>query len=130
MESEKICMAGVCAVCLAVIIKKWNSDFLPLVRLCATVMFTGAILTMASPLAAYLNELSQTAGLAPYAALLLKALAIALLAQCCADICRDAGESGIGNGVELAGKAEILLLCLPLAREIFAAAENLLSLGA
>ena len=130
MDSAKFCMVGVAAVCLAVIIKKWNSDLLPFLRLGATVLFAGAILSLAAPLAAYWRELSETAGLAPYASLLLKALGIAILTQCCADICRDAGESGIGNGVELAGKLEILLLCLPLMQEIFATAKELLVLGA
>ena len=130
MDSTKLCMVGVAAVCLAVVIKKWNSDFLPLVRLGTTVLFAGAILSLAAPLAQYLHQISETTGLASYLSLLLKALGIAILTQCCADICRDAGENGIGNGVELAGKLEILLLCLPLMQEIFATAKEMLSLGA
>lgn len=130
MDSAKICLAGVAVVSLAVIIKKWNSDFLPFLRLGATVLFAGAVLTLAGPIASSLKELSQSAGLAPYAALLLKALGIAILTQCCADICRDAGESGIGTGVEIAGKLEILLLSLPLMQEILTTAKELLALGA
>lgn len=129
MDSVKICLLGVVAVCLAVIVKKWNSDFLPLIRLSATVLFAGVILSIAPPLVDYLKQLTQANGIAPYATFLLKALGIAVLTQCCADICRDAGESGIGNGVELAGKTEILVLCLPMIGEVIATAKELLAMG-
>ncbi|MBE6529413.1 MAG: stage III sporulation protein AD [Ruminococcaceae bacterium] len=129
MDSAKLCLFGVAAVSVAVVIKKWNADFLPLVRLAATILFAGTILTMASPLTAYLKQLTETTGLSNYAGFLLKALGIAVLTQICADICRDAGESGIGNGVELAGKMEILILCLPLMGEIFSTAKALFAIG-
>ena len=130
MDSAKICMAGVAAVCLAVILRKWNADFLPLIRLAATVLFAGVILSLASPLVSYLKQLTEETGIAAYAAFLLKALGIAILTQVCADICRDAGESGIGGGLELAGKVEILLLCLPLMGELFSTAKGLFTMGA
>ena len=130
MDSAKICLAGVAVVSTAVILKKWNADFLPLLRLAATVLFAGTILAMAAPLVSYLQQLTETAGIAPYAAFLLKALGIAVLTQICADICRDAGESGVGAGVELAGKIEILILCLPLMNEIISTAKALFTVGA
>lgn len=130
MDSAKICMVGVAAVCAGVIIKKWNADFLPLLRLAATVLFAGVILSMASPLVAYLNQLTAATGLSSYAGFLLKGLGIAVLAQVAADICRDAGESGIGSGIELAGKVEILILCLPLVNDLFSTVKSLLSMGA
>ena len=129
MDSAKICLVAVTGVCLCVIVKQWRSDFLPLLRLAVTVLFAGAILSLASPLVAYLREMTATTGLSSYAAFLIKALGIAVLTQCTSDICRDAGESGVANGVEIAGKAEILLLCLPLLGEIFSAAKALLALA-
>lgn len=128
MDSAKICLVAVTGVCLCVIVKQWKSDFLPLLRLALTVLFAGAVLSLASPLVAYLRELTTATGLSAYAAFLVKALAIAILTQCCSDICRDAGESGVASGVELAGKTEILLLCLPLIGEIFSVAKELLAL--
>ena len=129
MDSSKICLVAVTGVCLCVIVKQWKSDFLPLLRLALTVVFAGAILSLSVPLVSYLREMTSQTGLSAYAALLVKALGIAILTQCASDICRDAGESGVANGVELAGKAEILLLCLPLLGEIFASVKELLALG-
>ena len=102
---------------------------MPLLRLSAALLFAGSILAMAAPVIAYLKQLSAVAGLSAYIGFLLKALGIAILTQVCADICRDAGEGGIGSGVELAGKMEILVLCLPLMEEIFSIAKNLFGMG-
>ncbi len=127
MDSAKICLAAVTGVCLAVIIKQWRSDYLPLLRLALTVFFAWTILSLAAPLVTYLRNLTEETGLSSYAAFLIKALGIAVLTQCCSDICRDAGEGGVATGVELAGKVEILLLCLPLIGEILSAAKELLA---
>ena len=59
--------------------------------------------------------------------ILLKALGIASAAQITADICRDAGEAAIAGQVEMLGRAEILLLSLPLAMQILTVARDLLS---
>lgn len=46
--------------------------------------------------------------------LLLKALAIALACNATSAMCRDCGESALGEKAELAGKIAILSLCIPL----------------
>ena len=123
-------MLALVGVCAALVIKQWKSDLLPLVRV-AVLVGTGAlILAMLSPLIAYLKELMIQSGIqSSHGELLFKALGIALLTQFCADVCRESGESGAASTVELTGKMEILLLCLPLLEEILSAARELLSLG-
>lgn len=130
MTSLKFCMLAVTGVAAAVIVKQWKSDFLPLLRLALVVLFGIAVISAASPLIVYLENMTGTDGIAPYAEILLKALGIAVLTQCCAEICRECGEGGAANGVEMTGKVEILLLCLPLINEILTAAQGLLALGA
>ena len=49
---------------------------------------------------------------------LIKALGIGLAAQFAADTCRDAGENALASAVELAGKAMIIVLALPLVRAV------------
>ena len=127
MDSVKICLLAVTCVSLLVIVRQWKSDFLPLLRLAVTVLFSILILSAASPVVAYLRELTMLSGLSDYAEILIKALGIAVLTQCCAGLCRECGENGAAGGVELAGKVEILLLCLPLMGEILNVAKELLS---
>ena len=129
MSGIQFCLLAMTGTCAAVIVKQWKSDFVPLIRLGMTVLFAVSLLTAISPLISYIRELMTLGGIAAYAEPLLKALGIGILTQCCADICRDCGESSIGTGVETVGKAEILCLCLPLLREISEVAKSLLSLG-
>ena len=53
-----------------------------------------------------------------YLKLLYKALGIAVAAKIGGDVCRDSGNSALAFGVELASKAAILLLTLPMLRNL------------
>ncbi len=130
MDSLRICCLAMTAVVASVLLRRWSADFLPLIRLGAALLLCAAAISLISPLVSYLQNLTETAGIAPYAECLFKALAIAGLTQVCAELCRESGESGIATGVEIAGKAEILLLALPLVNEILSTANELLSLAA
>ncbi|MBQ9773184.1 MAG: stage III sporulation AC/AD family protein [Clostridia bacterium] len=127
--SLKICMIAVLGVAVTVIVKQWKSDFLPLIRMGLTVLFATVILGVATPLIQFVQELTNGNGMAEHAKLLFKALGIAVLTEVCANICRESGESGIAGGVELTGKVEILLLCLPLMSEVLSVAKSLMEMG-
>ena len=129
MNSLSFCMLGLVAVAAALTLKQWKSELLPLLRIASVVLFGIAAIGAASPLVTYLATLFDQSGTAPYAAVVLKALAIALLTQFCAEICRECGETAAASGIELTGKIEILLLCLPLINEILLLAEELLQMG-
>ncbi len=126
LKAALLAAAGL--VCL-LLLRQWKGEFLPLVRVGLCVGFALLLLTASEPIADFLRELGAVAGISTYVTLLLKALGLAVLTQCCADICRECGEGGVASGVELVGKLEILLLSLPLIREILAAAGELLTLG-
>lgn len=129
MSTVQICLFAVTGVTLTVLVRQWKNEFLPLLRLALAVVLAAAVIAMSAPLVAYIRTLTEDAGVPGYAEFLLKALGLTVLTQCCAELCRESGESGVANGVELAGKVEILLLALPLIGEILSAARELLSLA-
>ena len=129
MDTVRICLFAVAGVTLAILLRQWRGEFVPLLRLALAAVFAGAIIAMSAPLVSYIRTLTEAAGVPGYAEFLLKALGIAVLTQCCAELCLESGESGVANGVELAGKVEILLLALPLIAEILSTARELLSLA-
>ncbi|HBF15036.1 MAG TPA: hypothetical protein DDW30_05030 [Clostridiales bacterium] len=129
MDTVRICLFAVAGVTLAILLRQWRGEFVPLLRLALAAVFAGAIIAMSAPLVSYIRTLTEAAGVPGYAEFLLKALGIAVLTQCCAELCRESGESGVASGVELAGKVEILLLALPLIAEILSTARELLSLA-
>ena len=125
----KLFAIALIALVLATLIRHWKSDFLPIFRIAVLLLFAIPALSSATPLISFLRELTSSTTASEHGAPLLKALGIAVLVQWCSDVCRECGEGGIAGGVELIGKIEILLLALPLIREILSVAERLLSLG-
>lgn len=78
------------------------------------------------PIAA-LRAMAAEVGAAEGVTALFRMLSVALLARIAADICRDMGENTLAARVELCGRAEILLLCLPLVRDLLALAKEVLA---
>lgn len=125
----KICSLALIGLVLTVVIKQWKSDWLPLVRVALLVLFAMPLLSLGTPLIDFLRELGEIGEFSEEITLLLRALGIAVLAQVVGAICRECGESGIADAVELAGKLELLLLCIPLMNELLTLARELLSSG-
>ena len=122
-------MIGVTGIAAAMVLKQWKGDFLPLLRIGLALLFAFAAISETAPLVAYVKQLMQNESISPYTEIILKSLGIAILSGTCASVCRESGENGIAEGVELIGKAEILLLSTPLIHEILTAATTLLSFG-
>jgi len=65
------------------------------------------------------GEIAQLSSLSDgQTALILKVLGVSLLSEFASQACRDAGEEGIALRVELGGKMMLIVLALPLLREI------------
>ncbi len=60
-----------------------------------------------------------------YAQILLKALGIAYITTITQSLCSEAGENAIAGGVELFGKAQLILLSLPLVFSLLDIASEL-----
>lgn len=91
------------------------------------------LLLLFSPILTRYQEAAETihtvlldTDFAAYGQLMLKALGIGLTVKFTADTCRDMGEETLAGGLELAGKLEILLLCLPLCREMLTMLQEIM----
>lgn len=125
----RVCMLAVTALTVTVLVRQWKADFVPFIRLAVTLLFSFLVITAAAPIVSYLEALLENTAASKYATVLIKGLGISILTQCCSEICRECGEGGIGSGVELIGKIELLLLCLPLMNEILTLAKELMTIG-
>lgn len=124
--SIKICFFAIMCVVVASLIKHLRPDFLPFVRIGATVVVSALAVSVIAPVVTYINSLFDGTSLGEWGGSVLKALGVALLVQICADICRDCGENGAAAGVELVGKLEIIILCLPMIKSIISTAWEVL----
>jgi stage III sporulation protein AD len=121
----KICGGALLLVVAILLIKTAGGMTLPL-QWTGHILLVGASLVMLTPVLAWVSDVCGQAGVGEHATLLFKGLGVALLTQLCADFCRQGGEGQLAGGVELAGKAELLLLCLPSLRQLFELVANML----
>ncbi len=85
--------------------------------LAIVVALTGIALSVFLPVIEYVNFLAEQYSI-KYLSVLWKSLAISILSSTAADICRSSDEGAIAEKVELLGKCELLVLSLPLIREL------------
>lgn len=121
----KYCGAALCALIGVIILKGQKSEFSTFVSLAASVILLGAAVSAFLPVTEFVFEAIDTSGFGEYLTTLTKALGITLAVQLSADVCRDAGEASLGAKLELVGKAEILVLCLPLIRDLITLATDI-----
>ncbi|HHT53919.1 MAG TPA: hypothetical protein GX011_03165 [Clostridiales bacterium] len=127
MESWQICGVALLFTMAAVVVRQLRAEFALPVRLAGTVALLGIAVAVGVPLFDYLGRMISASALSEYAAILIKALGIAMLTHITAEVCRDCGESSAASYVELAGKLEILLLSLPLVASILETAAEILN---
>ena len=98
------------------------SASLAAVVIISSVILDGSIRTSVEAVFGFVNggDFSQ------YALTLLKALGIAYITTLTENVCREAGESSLAFAVELAGKAQLIVLSLPLLASLLEIAGKLL----
>lgn len=129
MDTWKICgLALICLVSFSVM-RQWGRDFEVPMKLAAAVVFLGILLGMAIPLVSWMREMLSVGAISEYAELLLGALGIAVVTGVCADLCRECREPTVASYVEMAGRLEILILSVPLIKEILDAVGQLPGVG-
>lgn len=106
---------GVVTVVLTSLLKKSSRELALLLTLAACVVIALLLLQLARPVVEFLSRLRELAGLdKTLMSPMLKTLGIGLMTQICATVCCDAGETAIGNLVEVCGGVLALYVALPL----------------
>ena len=127
--SIKACLFAIICTVVSVIIRQVRPEYAVLVRVASTVGICAVAISVALPLITYLRSL-YLGGLSEsfnYVGNVIKALGVAILSQVCADICRDLGEGSAASGVELIGRIEILLLCVPMLETVISTVGEVLA---
>lgn len=125
MSVVQLCGVAVLTAAMALTVKATGSKLAPLVPLFGgTVLLMAAIARYREPINAMLT-LAEEAGISSSVGTVVKMLAVGGLCTMASDICRDLGEGTLAARVELCGRAEILLLCLPFLLELITLALGL-----
>lgn len=110
---------GLIAAVTAVMIKSYRPEMALVISISAGVLIMAAAVITLSPAFEEVKSALERANVsAPYISVLFKALGICYLTAFAADTCKDAGEQSIASKVELAGKAALILVSLPMFKNI------------
>ena len=126
IEILKIFGIGLLVVVLSFVFKELKNEYSVMLMLAGGVIITLWGLAKIYPVVDYIRELTDSGNISEYFSVILKVLGISFLVQTGADICRDLGEESIASKVEFAGKAVILVLVLPVLKNIISMGFDLL----
>ncbi len=124
----KYCGIALCALAAIIILRGHKSDFAGFVGLAASLIIFGAAVTAFIPVIDFVKGLMAGTRFGEYFEILFKAFGITMVIWLSSEACRDAGEVSMASKLELLGKAEILLLCIPLIDELFGLTSEILGL--
>ena len=122
----QIAGAALLAVAAVLALRELRPSLANPARVAAALLFFAAALGLYFPIMERVRALFSLSGVASYAEPLLRAAGIAMICEITAGVCRELGENGIASGVQLFGKTEILVLCLPLVDDVLEIAKELL----
>jgi len=126
MNDFKLCGIVICGVILCSIFKQIKNEYSLFIRIVITSLITILSLTLFVPVLSYIDEITKNTAIHKYIPILIKISGIAIISEFTANICTDAGETGIATRVSMFAKAEILVLTLPLIKSLFDMCQGLL----
>ena len=114
----KLCGLALLFAVISVLMNELTPGMRKPIRALGTILLYGGVLLVLGTLLKSCRDVFSSIFSQSYSKVMLKCLGIALLAEIASDICRDLGESGVSNTIELGAKLLILLLGLPTVGEI------------
>lgn len=119
MNILKVCGIVICILCICIIFRNLKNEYSFFIKIIVTIGASILCLATFYPILSYIQEISQGSYIQKYISILTKALGISILVQITSDVCKDAGEPSLSQKVELFAKAEILLLSIPVIKDLF-----------
>jgi len=109
----------------AVILRRFGEAGAYLIPAAAAICLTSAAVVSAAPAADFIKSLDPGGEFTSYYSVMMKGLGIAVLGECASGICRDCGETSVAGGVETCTRISILLVSLPLLKELISIAGEM-----
>lgn len=115
------------AVVCGAVVRKQAPEIALVLTMCATTAVVLAVSGALGEVVGYVQRLAQVGGISQELLVpVMKATGIAVLARFAGEFCRDAKESGLASGVELAGTVLGLVAAMPLMNGVLTLLEELM----
>lgn len=125
-EFLKQCGFVIISLLVIVIMRQVKAEMHIPVKLVIIVALFSVCVGIIGGVVSSIDELTSYAGVSKYASVMLKALFIGIITTVCSTLCADAGEGTLGFICTIIGKAQLLILALPLIFEILETAVKLI----
>ena len=109
---------ALCALCSLITVREVRRDWEPYLLFGIALFFLFLMLPGVRETVAFASSLNAAAG----GEVILRALGIAWMASAAGELCRASGENSLAGYVEGVGRVELLVLSLPLLRELLSLA--------
>ncbi len=120
MDIIKIVVIAILIIFVVAIVKQIKPELAIAIIILGSIILFAYILSFFSPIVASVETIVNATGLNKgMFVTLIKILGVGYLVEFCADICSDSGNTAIANKVVLGGKLFILVLAIPIVKELF-----------
>lgn len=126
MTVIKLCGIAVLGVCATLIMRAAKSELAPPVAALTGIIILFSAVSSIYPVVTFASEITEGNSYSLYFSVILRALGIGILVQSASDLCRDNGENAIASKLEFAAKVGIILLGLPVIREILSFTQKII----
>ena len=119
MEIISICLIGILAALISVMIKRYSPEYSVVISIIAGILILAIAFCRVKGIKDHIQKLLDSTNISlKYISVLFKSLGICFLTQFASDVCKDAGEIALSSKIEIAGKIAILIISLPLFEKI------------
>ena len=112
---------------LILVLKEMGFKGARLVSAVATVTVLFYAMQSVKELFSGIEEAARIGGVTDVSKNIMKIIGIGYIYGIASDICNDLGENGVASALKVAGRVEILLVCIPFVTRIIGTAADMLS---
>lgn len=114
MDVMRVAGFSVASAATVLLLRRMRPELGLAAALASGLLLLGMALPMIGEMIASINAMAEAGGVkSAYLTQLMKVAGVSLLMDFAAQTCRDAGEDGLAQKTELAGRVMLLLLALP-----------------
>ena len=116
-ELMRICGIGLLAAFAMVILRELRKEYSTAILLGMSVAVLLTVIPKIGEAVGFLRELEESVN-TDYVGVIRRGVGVTYLTGTACEICRSVGEAGIAGTIETVGRAELLMMCIPLFREL------------
>ena len=123
----QIVAIGAIGTFVTIMLRQYKPELAIFTSIITAILILSQILGAALPIIDEIKSLlDKTAISYEHLTIILKAVGICYLTQFICDVCKETGQTAIGNKIELAGRVALCIISLPLFQQLISVIETII----